>query len=40
VDKIFFLERIFGDFHVGRFFSPNVTRMKEAMHKKADAIKR
>ena len=40
VDKLFFLERIFGDFKVGRFFSPNVTRLKEAMRKKADAIKR
>ncbi len=40
VDKLFFLERIFGDFTVGRFFSPNVARLKEAMRKKADAIKR
>ena len=40
VDKLFFLDRIFGDFKVGRFFSPNVTRLKEAMRKKADAIKR
>ncbi len=40
VDKLFFLERIFGDFAVGRFFSPNVQRLKEAMRTKADAIKR
>lgn len=40
VDKVFFLDRIFGDFHVGKFFSPNVARLKDAMHKKADAIKR
>ena len=40
VDKLFFLERIFGDFAVGRYFSPNVARLKDAMRKKADAIKR
>ena len=40
VDKMFFLDRIFGDFRVGRFFSPNVTRLKDAMRRKSDAIKR
>ena len=40
VDKLFFLECIFGDFKVGRFFSPNVERLKEAMRRKAEAIAR
>lgn len=40
VDKLFFLDRIFGDFKVGRFFSPNVARLKDAMRKKAEAINR
>lgn len=40
VDKLFFLEKIFGDFVVGRFFSPNVARLKDAMRRKAEAIAR
>jgi hypothetical protein len=40
VDKLFFLEKIFGDFVVGRFFSPNVARLKDAMRRKADEIVR
>ncbi|MEQ1775652.1 MAG: hypothetical protein ABL891_17885 [Burkholderiales bacterium] len=40
VDKIFFLEKIFGDFLVSRFFSPNVQFMKDAMRRKAEAIQR
>jgi hypothetical protein len=40
VDKVFFLEKIFGDFVVGRFFSPNVARLKDAMRRKAEAIAR
>jgi hypothetical protein len=40
VDKLFFLERIFVEFQVGRFFSPNLQRLKEAMQRKAEAIKR
>jgi hypothetical protein len=40
VDKVFFLDRVFGDFVVGRFFSPNVARLKDAMRRKADAIQR
>jgi hypothetical protein len=40
VDKLYFLEHVFGDFSVSRFFSPNVQRLKDAMRKKAEAIKR
>jgi hypothetical protein len=40
VDKLYFLENIFGDFLVSRFFSPNVQFMKDAMRRKADAIRR
>jgi hypothetical protein len=40
VDKLFFLEKIFGDFVVGRFFSPNVARLKDAMRRKAVEIVR
>ena len=40
LDKLFFLEKIFGDFVVGRFFSPNVARLKDAMRRKVEAIVR
>ena len=40
VDKVFFLEKIFGDFVVGTYFSPNVHDMKAAMKRKAEAIAR
>ena len=40
VDKVFFLDKIFGDFVVGTFFSPNVQHLKEAMKRKAEAIAR
>ena len=38
LDKLFFLEKIFGDFVVRRFFSPNVARLKDAMRRKVEAI--
>ncbi len=40
VDKVFFLEKIFGDFVVGTFFSPNVQYLKDTMRRKAEAIAR
>ena len=40
VDKLFFLEKIFGDFVVGWFFSPNVAKLKDAMRCKIDEIVR
>ena len=40
VDKVFFLEKIFGDFVVATFFSPNVQYLKETMRRKAEAIAR
>jgi hypothetical protein len=35
VDKLYFLESVFGDFTVSRFLSPNVQRLKESMRRKA-----
>lgn len=40
VDKLFFLEKIFGDFVVANFFSPNVAQLKDAMRRKAEALAR
>jgi hypothetical protein len=36
-DKLHFLERLFGEFTVSRFFSPNLERLKGAMRDKARA---
>ena len=36
-DKLFFLERVFGDFVAARFFSPNLARLKDAMRANARA---
>lgn len=40
LDKLAFLEKVFGDFTVSTFFSPNVKKLKEAMHRQAEAIRR
>jgi hypothetical protein len=37
-DKLHFLEQVFGDFCVGRFFSPNVQQLKDALRGKAGII--
>ena len=36
-EKLHFLERLFGEFTVSRFFSPNLERLKRAMREKAQA---
>jgi hypothetical protein len=36
-DKLYFLENIFGDFLISRFFSPNVQRLKDAMRREVNA---
>jgi len=32
-DKLHFLEQVFEDFTISHFFSPNLRRLKQAMHK-------
>ena len=36
-DKLHFLDHVFGEFTVSTFFSPNLRRLKQAMHQKAKA---
>lgn len=36
-DKLYFLEHVFGDFTVSRFFSPNVERLKQALRGQSGA---
>lgn len=37
-DKLYFLERVFGDFTVSRYFSPNLERMKRAMRQRGASL--
>jgi hypothetical protein len=37
-DKLHFLEKVFGDFPISRFFSPNVQALKDAMRQKTGTM--